>query len=44
VELGENASVWYGTVMRGDTEKIRIGRNSNIQDCRCCMPTSACRW
>jgi carbonic anhydrase/acetyltransferase-like protein (isoleucine patch superfamily) len=32
VELAENASVWYGTVVRGDTEKIRIGRNSNIQD------------
>ncbi|HZY16688.1 MAG TPA: gamma carbonic anhydrase family protein [Ramlibacter sp.] len=32
VELGENASVWYGTVVRGDTEHIRIGRNSNIQD------------
>jgi acetyltransferase-like isoleucine patch superfamily enzyme len=30
--LGENASVWYGTVIRGDTEKIRIGRNSNVQD------------
>jgi carbonic anhydrase/acetyltransferase-like protein (isoleucine patch superfamily) len=32
VELGENASVWYGCVVRGDTEKIRIGRNTNIQD------------
>src|SRR5687767_9054089 len=32
VSLGENASVWYGCVVRGDTEKIRIGRNSNIQD------------
>jgi carbonic anhydrase/acetyltransferase-like protein (isoleucine patch superfamily) len=32
VELGENASVWYGTVVRGDTEKITIGRNSNVQD------------
>ena len=32
VQLGENASVWYGTVVRGDTEWIRIGRNSNIQD------------
>lgn len=32
VELGENASVWFGTVIRGDTETIRIGRNSNIQD------------
>ena len=32
VSLGENASVWYGCVVRGDTEKITIGRNSNIQD------------
>jgi carbonic anhydrase/acetyltransferase-like protein (isoleucine patch superfamily) len=32
VELAPNASVWFGTVIRGDTETIRIGRNSNIQD------------
>src|SRR5688572_19052403 len=32
VELGENASVWFGVVIRGDTEIIRVGRNSNIQD------------
>jgi len=32
VELADNASVWFGTVIRGDTETIRIGRNSNIQD------------
>jgi carbonic anhydrase/acetyltransferase-like protein (isoleucine patch superfamily) len=32
VELGENASVWFGAVIRGDTETIRVGRNSNIQD------------
>ena len=32
VELGANASVWFGVVIRGDTEKIRIGRNTNIQD------------
>jgi carbonic anhydrase/acetyltransferase-like protein (isoleucine patch superfamily) len=32
VELAENASVWYGCVVRGDNEKIRIGRNSNVQD------------
>jgi carbonic anhydrase/acetyltransferase-like protein (isoleucine patch superfamily) len=32
VTLGDNASVWYGTVVRGDGEKIRIGRNTNIQD------------
>jgi carbonic anhydrase/acetyltransferase-like protein (isoleucine patch superfamily) len=32
VILGENASVWYGTVVRGDGHNIRIGKNSNIQD------------
>jgi carbonic anhydrase/acetyltransferase-like protein (isoleucine patch superfamily) len=32
VELGDNASVWFGTVVRGDCDPIRIGRNSNIQD------------
>lgn len=32
VELAEDSSVWFGTVIRGDTETIRIGRGSNIQD------------
>lgn len=32
VELGEDASVWFGVVIRGDTECIRIGRGTNIQD------------
>ncbi|MEY4654278.1 MAG: hypothetical protein RI884_2859 [Pseudomonadota bacterium] len=32
VILGENASVWFGTVVRGDNETIRIGRNTNVQD------------
>ena len=32
VTLGENASVWFGAVLRGDTEPITIGRNSNVQD------------
>ena len=32
VELGENASVWFGVVIRGDNDTIRIGRNTNIQD------------
>lgn len=32
VDLGENASVWFGAVIRGDNETIRIGRNANIQD------------
>ena len=32
VELGESASVWFGVVIRGDNETIRIGKGSNIQD------------
>lgn len=32
VELAQDASVWFGTVIRGDTEIIRIGARSNIQD------------
>jgi carbonic anhydrase/acetyltransferase-like protein (isoleucine patch superfamily) len=32
VTLEENASVWFGTVVRGDTEHLRIGKNSNVQD------------
>lgn len=32
VHLAEDSSVWFGTVIRGDTAAIRIGRGSNIQD------------
>lgn len=32
VSLGENTSVWFGTVIRGDTETITIEEGSNIQD------------
>lgn len=32
VEIHENASVWYGCVLRGDTNKIVVGRGSNVQD------------
>ena len=32
VEIGENASIWFQSVLRGDIEPIRIGANSNIQD------------
>jgi len=32
VVLEEDASVWFGTILRGDTEELRIGRGSNIQD------------
>ncbi|MEQ1717610.1 MAG: gamma carbonic anhydrase family protein [Hyphomicrobium sp.] len=32
VVLEEDASVWFGAVLRGDNEPIRIGQRSNIQD------------
>lgn len=32
VELGEDVGVWFGAVLRGDNEPIRIGRGSNVQD------------
>ena len=32
VVLDEDASVWFGTVLRGDTERLHVGRGSNIQD------------
>jgi carbonic anhydrase/acetyltransferase-like protein (isoleucine patch superfamily) len=35
VELGAGASVWFGVLIRGDNDLIRIGRNSNIQDQAC---------
>ena len=33
VALGEHASVWMNAVVRGDVFAIRVGANSNIQDC-----------
>ena len=32
VTLGENASVWFNAVLRGDNDPIHIGDNTNIQD------------
>lgn len=32
VVLEEQASVWWGAVLRGDNEEIRIGAGSNVQD------------
>ena len=32
VQLGENVSIWYGAVLRGDCGKITVGDNTNIQD------------
>ena len=32
VEIGEDSSVWMCVVMRGDVNRIRVGRRSNVQD------------
>ena len=38
VELGPDASVWYGAVIRGDGDRISIGARSNVQD-NCALHT-----
>ena len=40
VELCDEASVWFGAVLRGDIELIRVGARSNIQD-GCVLHTDA---
>ena len=32
VVLGENVSIWYGAVLRGDSGTIKVGDGTNIQD------------
>jgi len=32
VEIGENCGIWPGAVVRGDFGRIRIGRNSSVED------------
>ncbi len=32
VQLGDDCSVWFGAVIRGDRDSIRIGNRSNVQD------------
>ena len=32
VEIGAGSSVWYGCVLRGDANSIKIGARTNIQD------------
>ena len=36
VRLRDCASVWFGAVLRGDTEWIEVGENSNVQDNSTC--------
>jgi carbonic anhydrase/acetyltransferase-like protein (isoleucine patch superfamily) len=32
VEIGEQSSVWFGSILRGDVNYIRVGKRTNIQD------------
>ena len=32
VEIGEHSSIWFGSIIRGDVNYIRIGARTNIQD------------
>ncbi len=32
VKIGKDSSIWFGTVIRGDVHKIRIGKRTSIQD------------
>ena len=32
VELGEDVGIWFGSVIRGDNERITVGARTNIQD------------
>ncbi len=35
IEIGDEASVWFGAVLRADIGRIRIGPRTNIQDLAC---------
>lgn len=36
VQMDENTSAWFGAVIRGDADAIKIGKNTNIQDLSVC--------
>ena len=44
VELAADSSVWFNSVLRGDIERITVGRGSNIQDGTVCHtdPNNPC--
>lgn len=35
VEIGDEANIWFGAVLRGDIGAIRVGARTNIQDLAC---------
>jgi carbonic anhydrase/acetyltransferase-like protein (isoleucine patch superfamily) len=40
VRLGEEASVWFGAIVRGDENEVVIGPRTNLQDMAVCHETS----
>ena len=40
VKLGDDSSIWCNTVLRGDVNRIEVGRGSNIQDLTMCHEQS----
>jgi carbonic anhydrase/acetyltransferase-like protein (isoleucine patch superfamily) len=32
VEIGEDSGIWFGCVVRGDVNRVRIGKRTNVQD------------
>ncbi len=43
VKIGEDASIWFNTVIRGDVNWIRIGERTNIQD-GCVLHVTLQKW
>lgn len=43
VTLEAEANIWFGAVLRGDNEEIRVGRGSNIQENAVLTPIWAIR-
>lgn len=40
VKIGPQSSIWFKTIVRGDVNRIRIGRRTNIQDLSLCHVTT----
>jgi carbonic anhydrase/acetyltransferase-like protein (isoleucine patch superfamily) len=43
VSIGDDASIWFNCVIRGDVNWIRIGARTNIQDA-CCLHVTNGKW
>jgi gamma-carbonic anhydrase len=40
VEIGPESSIWFGAIVRGDVNHVRIGARTNVQDCSVLHVTS----